>query len=332
MDLMWIRYIGDEPSHWDNLYRTGQWNSGETKQVLARAGKKLLRHPDMFEEGSGGSGGSGAPGPKGDKGDKGDPGPQGPAGPQGPKGDKGDKGDTGPQGPAGTGTGTSYDDTAIKSRLTTVETALDAKVDKVAGKSLTTVDYTVGDSAKLSGLANVKQVGSGLALSSAGVLTATGTDTKPVLASALTAGRDLGGVTSGTAYPAGTPLESIIRAILAPAATPPGPQPTANLPIFATVNSRFTLEEVAIDNSLGEYIVNLAEQTETEPVYFDVPAAWNAEVTIWNGLTNQWVSSPIFASSAVTHEVNGQTVNYTRWTDMSEVDSGPTRARITWTV
>ena len=325
MDLMWIRYIGDEPSHWDNLYRTGQWNSGETKQVLARAGKKLLRHPDMFEEGSGGSGGSGAPGPKGDKGDKGDPGPQGPAGPQGPKGDKGDKGDTGPQGPAGTGTGTSYDDTAIKSRLTTVETALDAKVDKVAGKSLTTVDYTVGDSAKLSGLANVKQIGSGLALSSAGVLTATGTDTKPVLAAALTAGRELGGVASGTVYPAGTPLETIVRALLAPAAAVP-------LPIFATVNDRFTLEEVAVDNTAGEFIVNLAAQFEGEPVYFDVPTAWGAEVTIWNALTNQWQPARIFESSAVTHEINGQTVDYTRWTDMSDADLQPTQARITWTV
>lgn len=346
MDLMWIKYIGEDPKHRDNLYRTGWWESGQTKQVLAWAGKKLLLHPDMFEEGSGGSGGSGS--------------------------------------------GAAYDDTAIKNRLNAAETSLANKVDKVSGKGLSANDYTTTDKNKLSGLANVKSVGTGLSLSSAGVLTATNTggtgasyddselrtliagkvdkesgkqlstndytnaektklaglsnyndaplaarvtaleaktdaDTKPELAAALTAGRELGGVASGTVYPAGTPLETIVRAMLAPAAAVP-------LPIFATVNDRFTLEEVAVDNTAGEYILTLAAMTETEPVYFDVPAAWNAEVTIWNGLTNQWVTSWVYESSATTHTVNGEEVAYTRWTNVSETENGPQRARITWTV
>ena len=274
MDLMWIKYIGDDPKHRDNLYRTGWWEQGQEKQVLAWAGKRLLQHPDMFEEGSGSSGGSGSGGvgPQGPKGDKGD---TGPAGPQGPKGDKGDTGATGAQGPKG-----DKGDTGAQGP---------------AGPQ-----GPQGDPA-------------------------TDTDTKPELAAALTAGRELGGVASGTVYPAGTSLEAIVRAMLAPAAAVP-------LPIFATVNDRFTLEEVAVDNTAGEFIVNLAAQTETEPVYFDTPTAWNVEVTIWNALTNQWQTSWVFQSSDVTHEVGGQTVAYTRWTDMSETDSGPSRARITWTV
>lgn len=43
----------------------------------------------------------GEPGPQGPKGEKGDKGDTGETGPQGEKGDKGDKGDTGPQGPQG---------------------------------------------------------------------------------------------------------------------------------------------------------------------------------------------------------------------------------------
>lgn len=113
--------------------------------------------------------------------------------------------------------------------------------------------------------------------------------------------------------------------------TPPTPTPVPT-PIYATSNDRLTLEEIIIDKNLGEYIIPLASQTETEPVYFDVPSSWNAKVTIWNPLTQQWVSTRMYASSTVTHSINGEDVEYTRWTDNTESDAGATRARITWSV
>ena len=111
--------------------------------------------------------------------------------------------------------------------------------------------------------------------------------------------------------------------------TPPTPTPVPT-PIYATSNDRLTLEEIIIDKNLGEYIIPLASQTETEPVYFDVPSSWNAKVTIWNPLTQQWVSTRMYASSTVTHSINGEDVEYTRWTDDTESDAGATRVRITW--
>ena len=113
--------------------------------------------------------------------------------------------------------------------------------------------------------------------------------------------------------------------------TPPTPTPVPT-PIYATSNDRLTLEEIIIDKNLGEYIIPLASQTETEPVYFDVPSSWNAQVTIWNPLTQQWVSTRMYASSTVTHSINGEDVEYTRWTDNTESDAAATRARITWSV
>lgn len=351
MDLMWIKYIGDESPHRDNLYRTGWWETGEEKQVLAFAGKKLLRHPDMFEAGSGSSGGSGGSGGgsyndselrakiqanttalngKVDKvTGKGLSSADFTAAEKSKLAGLSNYDDAALKArvtaleAAGTGSGTSYDDTALKSRLTAAETALANKVDKVSGKGLSTNDFTSAEKTKLAGLSNYNDAQ--LAARVTALEAKTDADTKPVLAAALTAGRELGGVASGTVYPAGTSLEAIVRAMLAPAAAVP-------LPLFATVNDRNTLEEVAVDNTAGEFIVNLAAQTETEPVYFDTPTAWNVEVTIWNALTNQWQTSWVFQSSDVTHEVGGQTVAYTRWTDMSETDSGPSRARITWTV
>lgn len=107
----------------------------------------------------------------------------------------------------------------------------------------------------------------------------------------------------------------------------PTPEPT---PIFATTNDRLVLEEIIIDKNLGEYIIQLASQTETEPVYFDVPTSWNAQVTIWNPLTQQWVSTRMYSTSTVTHTIDGADVEYTRWTDNTESDAAATRARITW--
>lgn len=112
--------------------------------------------------------------------------------------------------------------------------------------------------------------------------------------------------------------------------TPPTPTPQPT-PLYATINDRKTLEEVIVDKNLGEYIFQLASQTETEPVYFEVPTSWNAQVTIWNPLTQQWVSTRMYSTSTVTHNINGEDVEYTRWTDNTESDAAATRARITWT-
>lgn len=65
--------------------------------------------------------------------------------------------------------GTSIDNFAA------VESALLGKVDTVTGKGLSTNDYSNADAAKVSNLANIKTIGSGLSLnSSTGELTATG--------------------------------------------------------------------------------------------------------------------------------------------------------------
>ena len=113
--------------------------------------------------------------------------------------------------------------------------------------------------------------------------------------------------------------------------TPPTPTPEPT-PIYATSNDRLVLEEIIIDKKLGEYIIPLASQTEEEPVYFEVPSSWNAQVTIWNPLTQQWVSTRMYSTSTVTHNIDGEDVEYTRWTDNTESDAAATRARITWSV
>lgn len=107
----------------------------------------------------------------------------------------------------------------------------------------------------------------------------------------------------------------------------PTPEPT---PIFATINDRNTLEEIVIDKNLGEYIITLASQTETEPVHFEFPTSWNAQVSIFNPLTNQWQSTGMFDTSDSLHEINGEQVAYTRWTDNTESDAGPMQVRVTW--
>lgn len=390
MQTMWIRYTGAEP-YMDNLYRTGEWQPGQSRKVLTYYGRRLLRHPDIFEMGSGSEGGGGsyddselrakiqanttALANKVDKvAGKGLSSADFTAAeksklaglsayndailkqrvqaletalggntvktsvPPGAVFTDTIYDDTSLAGRVsaleaagpGTGGGGSYDDTALKNRLTAAETALANKVDKESGKGLSTNDFSSAEKTKLAGLSNYND--SALAGRVSALEAKADADTKPELAAALTATQTVGGVASGTAFAAGTTLEAIVRAILAPAATPPGPQPTANLPIFATSTSVLQLDEIAIDNSLGEYIINLAAQTEQNPIYFDVPAAWNAEATAWNAMTNQWQRTNDWETSAVTHEIDGQTVAYTRWTDISEADAAATRARITWTV
>lgn len=108
---------------------------------------------------------------------------------------------------------------------------------------------------------------------------------------------------------------------------------TQDLPIFATSTNTQQLDEIAVDNTLGEYIINLAPQTEQYPVYFDFPTAWNGVPWIWNAITSQWQQARNgWDVTQVTHNINGTDVAYTRWKDNTEADSGATRVRLTWDV
>ena len=107
---------------------------------------------------------------------------------------------------------------------------------------------------------------------------------------------------------------------------------TNDLPIFGTFTDIDTLDEVTIDNTLGEYEFYLARQYELKPAYFDVPASWTTTVYVYNAITNQWQVSRDHDASNVTHTVDGNTVAYTRYTDNREADAGQRRMRITWTV
>ena len=116
----------------------------------------------------------GRPGPKGDqgsqgiqgiqgvKGDKGDAGPQGPVGPKGDKGDPATNIIQSVQGRTGDVVITKEDlniqnvnntSDADKPVSTAQQTELDKKVDKVAGKALSTNDYTTTEKTKLAGVA-----------------------------------------------------------------------------------------------------------------------------------------------------------------------------------
>lgn len=66
-------------------------------------------------------------------------------------------------------------DYVTKSAMTV---ALGTKVDAVPGKGLSTNDYDDTSKAKVNGLADIKTIGTGLALDDVGNLTATGTGTK----------------------------------------------------------------------------------------------------------------------------------------------------------
>lgn len=101
----------------------------------------------------------------GEKGPKGDTGEQGPQGIQGPKGDTGEQGPQGPKGDAAdalaavlTGLVTSdvsgvLESDTILQALGKLQAQTSNKVDKAAGKQLSTEDYTSAEKAKLSGIA-----------------------------------------------------------------------------------------------------------------------------------------------------------------------------------
>ena len=107
---------------------------------------------------------------------------------------------------------------------------------------------------------------------------------------------------------------------------------TQDYPWFATTVNTTSAEQFDVDRSLGEYIVNVAAQTEQYPVYIDIPADWNAQAQKWNPFTNQWVRSNDLDSSTVTHNIDGTDVAYTRWMDITETDAAATRIRIIWNV
>ena len=52
---MLIRYQGFRPAHRDNLYQTGEWKSGDVKDVPEDIAAKLLRHPDVFRRAKNGA-------------------------------------------------------------------------------------------------------------------------------------------------------------------------------------------------------------------------------------------------------------------------------------
>ncbi|NCC68673.1 MAG: collagen-like protein, partial [Clostridia bacterium] len=107
----------------------------------------------------------GPQGPTGATGPQGPTGATGPQGPQGIQGVQGIQGETGPQGPQGIQgiageAGQSAYTSACNAGYTGTETAfngalagIDDKVDKVAGKGLSTEDYTTAEKTKLAGIA-----------------------------------------------------------------------------------------------------------------------------------------------------------------------------------
>ena len=87
---------------------------------------------------------------------------------------------------------------------------------------------------------------------------------------------------------------------------------TESYTIFATSTNLDTLDEIAVEKSAGEYVVPLCAQLEERPAYFDVPnTLTNQQLFVYNPLLQTWQTSRDHASSSVTHEIDGQTVQYT---------------------
>lgn len=237
----------------------------------------------------------------------------------------------------GGGGGTPYDDTAIKARMTAAENKLNGLATVATSGSYNDLtNKPTLFSGNYNDLTNKPTIpaaynDSALVARVAALEGKTDADTLPVLEQALTTTQTVGSIASGTTFPVGTSLESILRALLAPAVTPPGPTPSTGLPVFATVSSLTSLDQIDIDYSQSEYIQNVPAQTETNPIIIEVPTEKNFVLTIWNPLLNQWVDSTNkWDVSSVTRTVEGNTVPYTRYTENCECDSGATRVRFTW--
>ena len=156
----------------------------------------------------------------------------------------------------------------------------------------------------------------------------------PTLKQALNVTCDIGGISQGTTYAVGTSLETILRDLLN-CTTPP--QPTNDYPWFTSETvDRATGEErwieFPVSASAGEHTFDLAHTWEEIPVKFDLPASL-APVTIYlfNKITNQWeVNTRDFATSNITRNINGETVNYIRHTDDREVNAIGRPVKIVW--
>lgn len=108
---------------------------------------------------------------------------------------------------------------------------------------------------------------------------------------------------------------------------------TVDLPVFATVSSLTSMDEVAVDYTQTEQILSMPAQTETNPIIIEVPTEKNFVLTMWNPLINQWVETPNkWDVSTTTRTIGGNEVAYTRYTENCECDSGAIEIRLTWTV
>ena len=270
----------------------------------------------------------GQQGPKGDKGDKGDPGEQGPkgdkgdtgatgpAGPQGEKGDKGDKGDPGDSGLAAALTVSNAVGQATAGKVYAVGTSFEAILrDILTGAAPVTYTITFNPNG---GTVSPTSATTGTDGKLASLPTPThATDTFKGWFTQATGGNT---VTTATVFSGDTTIFAQWQAA------------TQDYPWFATTVNTTSAEQFNVDRSLGEYIVNVAAQTEQYPIYIDIPADWNAQAQKWNPFTNQWVRSNDLDSFPTTHNIDGTDVAYTRWMDITETDAAATRIRIIWNV
>lgn len=112
---------------------------------------------------------------------------------------------------------------------------------------------------------------------------------------------------------------------------PPQPQPTPRAKIFATVNDRNILEEIEIDPSIKEFVLQLAEQVTGEPSYFDIPAFWrDIRIEEYNETNQLYSLTDSFQSELIIHNIDGVPVDYIRWKDTVTQDKPATRIKITW--
>lgn len=158
---------------------------------------------------------------------------------------------------------------------------------------------------------------------------------KPVLNQAINVTCDIGGIPSGTTYPAGTSLENILRALLT-CTTPPTPVGdyllfTSEITDMSTWNEIWN--ELRADEDLGEYIINLADTYEEHPVKFDVPANMPiTDVQLYNKITAEWVTARDFDTENITRTIDGVSVPYVRYTDNRELNGIGRPVKLIWTV
>lgn len=112
---------------------------------------------------------------------------------------------------------------------------------------------------------------------------------------------------------------------------PPQPLPTPRAKIFATINDRNTLEEIEIDPSIKEFVLQLAEQVTGESSYFDIPAFWrDIRIEEWSETHQIYSLTTSFQSEPIIHNIDGVPVDYIRWKDTVTQDKPATRLKITW--